>query len=439
MIFNKLTVSFIIALAVIGCKPKFDMPDPDGGNINVSNYVAVGSSMTSGYSNGALYYDAQQNSYANILAEQFKLIGGGDFKIPNVSQSSIGIGYNNDNAPSFLGNRTDCQGAVSLGPVKLASQGDLSVYTNIYASQGPFNNMAVPNIKVIDMAVNSYTNQFYQRMSSNSSSSILSDVVAKNPTFFSVNLGLDDVLNYALKGGTSDNITPISGGVGVGFEASINNIIDQLMTNGSKGVIANIPNIRSMAYFNTITWNALKLDATKAADLTAFYSGLNPAIPFMEGNNGFVIEDTAEVFGYRQAVDGELILLNTPLDSVKCHKWGSLVTIPNRFVLSLNEISIIETAIDNYNVILKNAANSRGLAFVDVNGLFKKVKAGYIYNGVAVNASFVTGGFYSLDGLNLTPRGNALLANEFINAINATYSSKIPEVNAMKYPAVTFP
>jgi hypothetical protein len=66
--------------------------------------------MTAGYSNGGLYYDAQQNSYANILAEQFKLIGGGEFKIPNVSQSSIGMG-NANNAPSILGNRTDCKGA----------------------------------------------------------------------------------------------------------------------------------------------------------------------------------------------------------------------------------------------------------------------------------------------------------------------------------------
>ena len=59
--------------------------------------------------------------------------------------------------------------------------------------------------------------------------------------------------------------------------------------------------------------------------------------------------------------------------------------------------------------------------------------------GVAVNAAFVSGGFYSLDGLNLTPRGNALLANEFIKAINSTYGSSIPEVDAMKYPAVIFP
>ena len=149
----KIIAVSISTTVIVSCKPKFDVPDPEKGTIDVSNYVALGSSMTAGYSNGALYYDAQQNSYAKILAEQFKLVGGGEFKIPNVSQNSIGMG-NANNAPSILGNRTDCQGTVSLGPVKIAAQGDASVFTNIYASQGSFNNMAVPDAKVIDMDVN---------------------------------------------------------------------------------------------------------------------------------------------------------------------------------------------------------------------------------------------------------------------------------------------
>ena len=434
------TIALVItSTIVVSCKPKFDVPDPDKGNIDVSNYVAIGSSMTAGYSNGALYYEAQQNSYAAILAEQFKLIGGGDFKIPNVSPSSIGMG-NANNAPSILGNRTDCQGTVSLGPVKIATQGDVSVFTNVYPSQGPFNNMGVPDVKVIDMDVAGYSNPFYQRMASSASSSILSDAVAKNPTFFSVNLGLHDVLKYTLKGATADSITPIAGPINVGFEASINNVIDKLTANGAKGVITNIPSIKTMAYFNTIAWNALKLDAANALSLNNAYAPLD-STQFYEGDNGFIIEDVNVPFlGFRQAVAGEFILLNVPLDNVKCGpKWGSVNPIPDQYSLTLSEINTIENAINNYNTILKNIANAKGLAFVDVNSFFTKIKTGYMYNGVAVNAAFVSGGAYSLDGLNLTARGNALLANEFIKAINSTYGATIPEVDAMKYPAVTFP
>jgi hypothetical protein len=194
-----------------------------------------------------------------------------------------------------------------------------------------------------------------------------------------------------------------------------------------------------MAYFNTIAWNALKIDQANATSLTNAYVNLDSTV-FVEGNNGFIIEDINNPFlGFRQAVEGEYILLNVPLDSIKCYKWGSLIPIPDRYSLTLSEIDAIENAINNYNTILKNIANTKGLAFVDANAFFSKIKSGFMYNGVSINAAFVSGGAYSLDGLNLTPRGNALLANEFIKAINNTYNSSIPEIIATKYPGVIFP
>ena len=421
------------------CKPNFKTPDVDKGDIDVTNYVSIGDAITAGYANGALYYDAQTYSYAKLLANQFEQIGGGDFKIPYISSSSIGIG-NANNAPSILGNRTDCQGTVSLGPVKIAPQGDLTIFTsNVYSAQGPFNNMGVPDVKAINMTTNGYSNPFYVRMSSSASSSLLDDAISKNPTFFTMMLGLNDVLNFALKGAASESITPVNGVIGIGFDASINNIITKLTSNNAKGAIANIPSIKSLPYFNTITFDALKLSDTTAKSLTSFYSLLNPTIPFHEGNNGFVIEDASMPLGYRQSVDGELILLNIPLDSVKCNKWGSLVPIPNRFVLTLTEIELIENTISSYNTILKNYATSKNLAFVDVNSFFSTLKTGFVYNGVTINASFVSGGAFSLDGLTLTPRGNALLANEFIKAINNTYRSTLPQIEATKYSGIIFP
>ena len=433
------TIYFLfITLVFLACNPKFIEPEADKGAIDASNYVALGSSMAAGYSDGALYDEAQKNSYVNLLAEQLKLIGGGEFKIPYI-QSSTGIG-NANNARSVLGNRTDCQGVVSVGPVKLATQGDIAALNaNVYNTLGTFNNMAVPDIKIIDMDLNGYTNAFYQRMASSSTSSILSDAIAKSPTFFSVELGLYDVLKHALKGAASDYITPVSGSTGVGFEASLNNIINKLTVNGAKGVVANIPSIKSMAYFNTIAWNALKLDSLTAANLNLYYGALNASFSFSTGNNGFIIQDASQFLGFRQAKEGELILLNVPLDSVKCHKWGSLIPIPDRYVLTEQEINTVETAINDYNVVIKNAAETKGLAFVDIHSFFNKIKAGFIYNGVTLNASFVSGGAYSLDGLNLTARGNALLANEFIKSINSKYQSSIPFLDAMKYPAVIFP
>ena len=435
----KYILTLLLAITIVSCKPKFTTPASAKGSVDASNYISIGGAITAGYSNGALYYDAQKKSFSNLLATQLKLIGGGEFKIPYVSQNSIGIG-NTNNAPSILGNRTDCQGTVSLGPVKIAAQGDVSIFSSsIFSAQGPFNNFGVPDVKVIDVDLNGYSNPFYVRMASNGSSSILSDAVAKNASFFTVMLGLNDVLNFALKGAASETITPLAGAIGVGFDASLTNIINKLTANGAKGAIATIPSIKTMAYFNTIAYNALKLDNATAASLTNFYSLLNPVIPFIEGNNGFVIEDATQPLAYRQAVEGELILLNVPLDSVKCNKWGSLIPIPDRYVLTLTEIATIENAISNYNTVIKNIATTKGLALVDVNAFFANIKTGFVINGVTVNANFVSGGAFSLDGLNLTPRGNALLANEFIKAINSTYQSTIPKIVATSYEGVVFP
>jgi len=55
---------------------------------------------------------------------------------------------------------------------------------------------------------------------------------------------------------------------------------------------------------------------------------------------------------------------------------------------------------------------------------------------VPVNAAFITGGVFSLDGVHLTPRGNAIAADEFIKAINDKYGSKIPLLDVSTFKGV---
>jgi lysophospholipase L1-like esterase len=116
-----------------------------------------------------------------------------------------------------------------------------------------------------------------------------------------------------------------------------------------------------------------------------------------------------------------------------------MTPIPNQFVLMETEIADINNTIEAYNEKLKATANALGLAFVDVNEFMSRIKTGIIYNGVNVSAEFVAGGAFSLDGVHLSPLGNALMANEFIKAINQKYGVSIPQVNATKYKGVEFP
>ena len=435
-----------IVLVFSSCKPEVDLPKPLKGSIDVTKYVSIGNSISAGYADNALYYDAQIVSYPNLIAHQFKMIGGGNFIQPLVPVASVGIG-STLNARYVLAPKTDCAGLTSLAPVYSAISGDLNIFGTSVAAQGPFNNMSVPGLKIgttIFPGYGDYTkgvgnfNPFFTRMTTQpQSASILADAMGQNPTFFSLLIGSDDVMSYALAGAAADIITPSEGPIGYGFNETLDVIVNTLTAGGAKGVIANIPHINSMPYYTTIPYNGLVLDEANAAGLSAAYAQLG--ISFHAGANGFIIEDGAAPGGLRQIKPAEMVLLSTPQDSLKCAGWGSMKPIPNQYVLTENEAAQINDAVNAYNSRLKAVADAKGLAFADVNTFMNQARTGTIYNGIAMNAQFVSGGIFSLDGVHLTPIGNALLANEFLKAINSKYGSSIPQIDATKYKGVIFP
>ena len=138
-------------------------------------------------------------------------------------------------------------------------------------------------------------------------------------------------------------------------------------------------------------------------------------------------------------VEGELILLSVPLDSLKCNKMGSVFPFRNEFVLTNPELIDIRNTINGFNAVIASASANYNLALVDSYSFFKQLKTGIVYNGISLSAKFVSGGAYSLDGVTLNPRGNALLANEFITSINQKFKATIPKVDATKYRGVIFP
>jgi hypothetical protein len=445
-IYNKTLLVTAAAVILVSCKPELDVPAAGKGSMDVTKYIAIGNSISAGYADNALYYDGQMVSYPNLLARQFQLIGGGEFNQPLVPASSLGVGASM-NAKLVLAPSTDCMGVTSLAPQFAAQNGDLTIFATSVAAQGPFNNLSVPGLKattVVYPGYGDYTkgtgnyNPFFTRMVADpQSASVLSEAVAQNPTFFSLFIGSDDVMGYAISGGAADAITPSSGPAGFGFDASVDAIVNTMIANGAKGVIAGLPTLEAMPYFNTVPFNGLLLDEANANALTAAYSPLG--MTFQPGPNAFVIEDANAPGGMRKITQDEHILLSIPQDSLKCAGWGSMKAIPNQYVLTVDELTQINNAITAYNAKLKSLADANGLAYVDVNAFMSHAKTGMMFNGVAMNTQFVTGGIFSLDGIHLTPLGNALLANEFIKSINSKYGSTIPKINATNFKGIMFP
>lgn len=147
-----------------------------------------------------------------------------------------------------------------------------------------------------------------------------------------------------------------------------------------------------------------------------------------------------EMLRIRQIESDELVLLSIPQDSLKCGYWGSMKPVHGQFIITRDEKSEIDAAIVAYNQIIETAAQSHDLALVDMNELLNQGSTtGIKMDGVLFTTEFVTGNAFSTDGVHLTPQGNALAANTFIDAINKKYNARIPKVNVANYEAVRLP
>jgi lysophospholipase L1-like esterase len=133
------------------------------------------------------------------------------------------------------------------------------------------------------------------------------------------------------------------------------------------------------------------------------------------------------------------VLTQYNLDTTQAFGFHPRNPWPTSLILDAQEVATANTAVASFNQTIKTTADSKGLAFVDANALLQRFQTGSIYNGVGINAAFITGGLFSLDGVHLTPKGYAIAANEFIKATNARYGSTIPLVDVNNYPAVRFP
>ena len=453
--FKQIVFVCLFGITLTSCKPKENLLPNSPGEINLQQFVAIGDGNTAGYMDDALYQYGQQNSLGSILQTQLQLVGAGEIYLPLMGSANIGT---NSSLLSklILGYKTDCLGATGLSPVRFAQQGEVgALTTSVYSSQNKFTNFGIPGFRMIDISSSQIGNPndqkynpYFGRMSkdqftwpvwSGDWSSVQENIFDGGyPTFCSIYLGIEDVLPYARSGATTNPMSPLLGLPGIGFEESLTQLCEQLNSQNVKAVVGTIPDITQMPYFTTIPYNGLNLDAEKAASLNQIYGPLG--FSFIVGSNPFMIEDpNAGTFGVRPMVEGELILLSVPLDSMKCHQYGSVYPLRDEFVLTSAELQVIRNQILAYNQVIRQHSNLYGFALAETADFYAKLNDGFVYNGVSMSSKFVSGGAYSLDGIHLNPRGNALLANVFINAINKTYKSTIPFANALFYSSTYFP
>jgi hypothetical protein len=494
--------------------------NPSAGSANFSKFVAIGNSLTAGFQAGALYNEGQQNSLPKIMAKQFECTGGSTtFNQPDInSVNGYNSTFSNPGAGVILGRLILFDAGTGRGPLPTpaGAPGVPSPYntadlpTPYTGNKTTLNNFSVPGI-LLGQALTPLTggpatanpayNALYARFASNpGTSTIMSDALTAQGTFYLFWLGDNDVLGYAVTGG--------SGAVPITSESDFSNqyngaINAMLSANASiKGVVGNIPLVTNLPYFTTVKWNNIAFDAAKPVDvgtvalLNSNFGGFNAAldglagaglitaaeaakrkVTYKTGSNAVLINDEeSENLGpkfdilvgagaitpaqraalspfvqARPMTATELVTfpaatvlgtLAVPSDPTTV--YGVAVPMPDQYILTENEINRIKSSTTAFNATIAAAvtASSNRLALADVNVAYTALlTAGAdVKNGVTVTPGFAPPtGIFSEDGVHPNSRGYAYTANIFINAINAKFGAAVPLANIANYSATGLP
>jgi len=344
---NKLIYLAILAAGFAACEPEFENEVTNGnysaGEADFTTYVAIGNSLTSGYMDGTVSRIGQSYSFPNILAQQFKLVGGGEFTQPSYAEDVNNLG-GISGIPGFP-TRLIIDASAG-GPENVAGTSTVTLTPQAKA----FNNMGVPGAKSFHLLAAGYgnaaglatgqANPYFVRMATSPSASVLGDALSLNPTFFTNWIGANDVLSFATTGGIgvnqAGNINPATYGLNditdpTAFAGAYTMIINQLTANGAKGVVATVPNITSIPFFTTVPYNPLTAAALGEGDAAVGLANIRSANTMLYGP----LKQILSLFGQGGRINilsetdpNPVLIKDETLTNLSAQITGAALTIP---------------------------------------------------------------------------------------------------------------
>ena len=456
------------------------LPALTSGSADFSYYVALGASFSAGVSSGSLFIKSQEYSFPNSLAGAFSNAGGGFFEQPYVNDNIGGLLYG---GTQIVAPRLYFTGA---GIARLDATPTTEVTTIL---TGRFNNMGVAGAKSFHFVAPGYgnlagvplglANPYFARMASSPNATVLEDAVSQNGTFFTISvMGGNDVLAYATSGGIgkdqTGNFDPSTYGPNDITDPNVfasveSEIVAALTANGAKGVLSNVPYVTDLPYFTSVPFNAVPLDAGTAALLNGAFAEYNGGLLYVEslgyisaeeraartitfsaGQNAVTLVDkdltdlsplgcVVCLPSYRQATSDDLVLLparaiiGTLVNDNPQLINGVSVPLEDKLVLTDLETQNVLTATDAYAAVVEGLAVQHDLAYVDLRAILAEAASptGIMFDDFNMSTQLIFGGLVGLDGVHLTARGYALMANKFLEAIDTTYLSNFEASGSM--------
>lgn len=363
----------------------------DTGSANFSSYVALGDSLTQGFSNGGVFAGVQVNSYPALIAQQAGVTG---FEQPLVSAPGI---------PGLLHLQ-------SLAPLVIAPIPGNGLPTNLDLPR-PYNNLAVSGFDTRDALVTLTGNPIID-VTLRGLGPAIGQALALQPTFATVWLGNNDALAAATGGVVNDQtLTPLAD-----FEMDYRAVVGALTQAGAQIVVATIPDVTAIPFVSTLP--PVLVDPVTQQ-------------PVIVGGN------VVPLIGVNPATDRVLLSAQAALAlgfGIPVALGGNGQPLPDNVVLSGAEIAAISDRIAGFNNVIRQVAGETGAGVADINAFFNDVvQSGFAVGGIGFDVDFLTGGIFSYDGVHPTPFGYAVVANQFIAAINQTFSAAIEPVNLFPF------
>jgi lysophospholipase L1-like esterase len=389
----KKTIFALCLVALLGAPPAMAQAD-------FSTYVALGDSYTAGFASGSLMDWHQERSFPAVIAQQE---AGTTFEQALISQPGIG--------PILE--------LVSLAPVPVITPVGLvpGLPTNATLPR-PYNNYGVPTATLYDILFRtgdilniSPDNVFYDIILRNGINTALEWSIGAQPTFMTVWIGNWDVLGALLAGTPIDGVTMTPE---ESFALLFNNAIGALVTNTAADIVLiNIPYCTQ----------------------TPFVTSLDPYVEIPQIGRWYFTADTGPL------TDDDLLTLGAGALIAMGYGLPTGPPLPDNLdlisgepgvVLRAAEVAMINDRIDAFNAIIADVGATYGLPVFDMNALFDDLFTGALvpnYGSITLSTDFLLGGIYSYDGLHPQHIGYALIADELIQFINATYGNNIPRVD----------
>ena len=369
--------------------------------LDTTSFVVLGEGMAAGMANYGLSVDVQDFSFPAQVARQMKTI----FPQPLIQgpglEGMFGLPAPVARVPTYP------QTTVRIYPVNpRKSAGELD-RPSLFVF-----NLSVPNFRLSDSLTERPRWPLIQ--SSNPRQTTLNFIlgapallldndvplwtqleyaVAMNPTMALIELGYFEALDAAATG------NPAAVPDAVIFQNNYTKVVKALRNLYAEVVVTTIPDPTVAAYFMPQA-TAARLLQTQPSALDRF---------------GLQAGDFVTRPGL-YAMSNRLLTKN----------FGS---IPPNSILSAAAAAEIRARVNALNAAIIAVARANGAVVYDLNAFFARVRANGATAGRQTLTADYLGGFYSLDGVYPSATGHALIANDLVSFLNATYNEKFPPVD----------